>query len=87
MRKVVIRTYGGPEVLELTNVPDPSPDDHELLIDVEAIGVNFRDVRQRRGDYPGNVGIAGEGAGIVIARGRAVRSIAIGERVAWPVAR
>src|SRR5436309_2396207 len=64
MRGVAMAQPGGPEVLELRDVPDPAPGPGEVLVDVEAIGVNFRDVYERegKGDYasePGAIELAG----------------------------
>ncbi len=77
MHAVVFERNGGPEVLEYMNVPDPSLRDGHVLVEVEKVGVNFRDVYEREGlDYgqkpPAIVGV--EGAG---------RLAATGERVAW----
>ena len=77
MHAVVFERNGGPEVLEYREVPDPTPRDGQVLIDVECVGVNFRDVYEREGhDYgqkpPAVVGV--EGAG---------RIAGTGERVAW----
>jgi NADPH2:quinone reductase len=74
---VVIERNGGPEVLEVKDMPDPMPGEGEVLVDVEAIGVNYRDVYEREGSayataLPAIVGI--EGAGTVADTG---------ERVAW----
>lgn len=53
MRAVVVRRYGAPEVFELQQAPDPQPKQGEALIRVKAIGVNFADLMQRMGMYPG----------------------------------
>jgi NADPH:quinone reductase-like Zn-dependent oxidoreductase len=53
MRAVAIRKHGAPEVLELREMPDPQPKPGEVLIRVKAIGVNFADLLQRMGLYPG----------------------------------
>ncbi|HXX45809.1 MAG TPA: medium chain dehydrogenase/reductase family protein [Candidatus Acidoferrales bacterium] len=53
MRAVVVRRYGGPEVLEVQQAPDPQPKPGEVLIRVKAIGVNFADLLMRMGLYPG----------------------------------
>jgi len=52
MRAVEISTYGKPEVLRLTERPQPAPGPGELLIRVTASGVNRPDVLQRKGMYP-----------------------------------
>ena len=77
MHAVVFESNGGPEVLDYKEVPDPAPRDGQVLVDVEAVGLNFRDVYEREGlDYgqkpPAIVGV--EGAGIVMQTG---------QRVAW----
>jgi NADPH:quinone reductase-like Zn-dependent oxidoreductase len=53
MRALVVRRYGAPKVLEPQQVPDLQPKPGEVLIRVRAIGVNFADLLQRMGVYPG----------------------------------
>ena len=53
MRAMVVRRYGPPEVFESRDVPDPQPNAGEVLIRVKAVGVNFADLLQRMGIYPG----------------------------------
>lgn len=53
MRAMVVRRYGPPEVFESQEVPDPKPKAGEALIRVKAIGINFADLLQRMGIYPG----------------------------------
>src|SRR5579871_2119098 len=77
MQAIVYERHGGPEVLQLRDVPEPVPAAGEVLVDVEAIGVNFRDVyeREREGygsDPPAIIGA--EAAGTVVGSG---------ERLAW----
>ena len=76
MRAVVVTRSGGPEVLEVRDEPEPTAGPGKLLVDVEAIGVNFRDIYEREGNYGGPPPlIAGvEGCGTVAGTG---------ERVAW----
>jgi NADPH2:quinone reductase len=52
MRAVVLRETGGPDRLELTEVPDPEPGDGEVVVRVRAAGINFADVLVRQGRYP-----------------------------------
>ena len=52
MRAIVITSPGGPEVLRLTEVPDPVAGPGEVVIDVTAAGLNRADVLQRMGGYP-----------------------------------
>src|SRR3954452_9174025 len=87
MRAIVVTEHGGPEVLELQDRPDPSPGRGELLVAVEAIGVNFRDVYEREGkgthvsETPHPAGV--EGAGTVSAVGEGVTRFGEGDRVVW----
>lgn len=52
MKAVVLRRTGGPEQLELEDVPDPQPQPGQVRVTVRAAAVNFADVLVRRGDYP-----------------------------------
>jgi NADPH2:quinone reductase len=77
MRAVVYERHGGPDVLEYKEVPDPEPAEGQVLVQVEAVGVNFRDVYEREGqayarEPPSVVGV--EGAGTIAETG---------ERVGW----
>jgi NADPH:quinone reductase len=89
MRAIVIRTKGGPDVLELADEPQPTPGEDELLVAVEAVGVNYRDVYERegRGAAYGRAPvpriIGAEGAGTVL---RGAGEFAEGDRVAWAAA-
>jgi NADPH:quinone reductase len=84
MRAIVVTDHGGPEVLDLQDRPDPSPGPGELLVAVEAIGVNFRDVYEREGkgthvsETPHPAGV--EGAGTVLEGSGAFSP---GDRVVW----
>jgi NADPH2:quinone reductase len=90
VRGIVVTKQGGPEVLELRDVPDPEAGPGQLLVDVEAIGVNFRDIYEREGvggyssDPPFVMGA--EGAGTIAAIGDGVHDFRMGERVAWAAA-
>ena len=85
MRAIVIERNGGPEVLEPRDRPEPEPGPGELLVALEAAGVNFRDVYERRGGYgtPPPLVAGAEGAGTVEATGPDVTELGPGERVAW----
>ncbi|MEP9381967.1 NAD(P)H-quinone oxidoreductase [Nocardioides sp. KR10-350] len=52
MRAVIAEQPGKPEVLTVTEVPDPEPRDDEVVIDVAAAGLNRADLLQRQGFYP-----------------------------------
>ncbi|MFM7252785.1 MAG: NAD(P)H-quinone oxidoreductase [Ilumatobacteraceae bacterium] len=86
MRAVVIRSHGGPEVLEIADVADPVPGPDEVLVRVAATAVNRADVLQRMGAYPDPRGrtpeIPGlEFAGTVAAAGERVTMWRPGDRV------
>jgi NADPH:quinone reductase len=51
MKAVQIKEFGGPEVLEHTELPDPEPGDGEVLVEVARAGVNFADTHVTRNDY------------------------------------
>ncbi len=90
MRAIVVTRNGGPEVLELREEPAPQAGPGQVLVDVEAIGVNYRDIYEREGSgpYSGTPPfVAGiEGAGTVAAAGEGVTGLDVGDRVAWNAA-
>jgi NADPH2:quinone reductase len=53
MKAIVIPRFGGPEVLELHDVPEPQIGANEVRVRVEAAGVNFADIMSANGGYPG----------------------------------
>ncbi|HEY6422235.1 MAG TPA: NAD(P)H-quinone oxidoreductase [Pseudonocardiaceae bacterium] len=85
MRAITITEYGGPEVLAITEQPDPRPGPGEVLIDVAATAVNRADLLQRQGRYappPGASQIIGlECAGKVAELGEGVGGVAVGDEV------
>ena len=85
MTVIEIATPGGPDELKLATRPTPRPGEGEVLVRVEAAGVNRPDVMQRQGRYPpppGASDIPGlEIAGEVVALGRGAAGVAAGERV------
>jgi NADPH2:quinone reductase len=80
-----IHAHGGPEVLQWEPVAASVPGCGEVLIRQTAIGLNFIDVYERTGLYPGALptGLGREGAGVVEAVGPRVRGVAVGDRVAY----
>jgi NADPH2:quinone reductase len=84
MRAIRVHELGGPESLRLDVVPDPVPGPGEVLVRLEATGVNFVETYQRKGVYPMKLPyIPGEeGAGTVAAVGPGVEDVRVGERVA-----
>ena len=53
MKAIWFERLGGPDVLEVRDVPDPVPGDGEVLVNVEAVGVNYRDVYERTREHYG----------------------------------
>ena len=82
VRAWVVTAIGGPEVLELRDEPAPTPGPGELLVDVAAAGVNYRDVYERNGMYPTRLPVVAgiEGAGTVV---QGAGEFSPGDRVAW----
>jgi NADPH2:quinone reductase len=80
--------HGGAEVLDLVEVPAPSPGPGEVLIRNVAIGLNFIDIYQRTGLYPLPLpsGLGKESAGVVEAVGEGVTRFKVGDRVATATA-
>ena len=85
MRAVVITAPGGPEVLNLEEVPDPVPGEGEVVVEVAAAGVNPADVMQRQGFYPPPPGASAypglECSGRIAAVGRGVSGWREGDSV------
>ncbi len=85
MRAVVITEPGGPEVLQLQEVPDPLPAPSEVVLDVAAAAVNRADLLQRQGSYPPPPGaseyLGMECSGTVVAIGDEVAGWVIGDEV------
>ena len=85
MKAIQVKQVGGPEVMELVDLPVPEPKVNEAVVKLAASGVNFIDVYNREGRYqvplpftPGQ-----EGAGEVVSVGKDVKLVRIGDRVAW----
>lgn len=51
MRAVQIQEFGGPDVLEIVDLPDPEARDGEVVVEVARAGMNFADTHQRQNDY------------------------------------
>ncbi|MBL1076537.1 quinone oxidoreductase [Nocardia sp. 2] len=88
MRAIQVSEHGGPEVLTYTEVPDPQIGPGQLLVETEAIGVNFIDTYIRTGRYPQSVPYipGSEGTGVITEIGSGVSDFAVGDRVAWAAA-
>jgi NADPH2:quinone reductase len=85
VRAIQIAKTGGPEVLELVELPTPKPGAGQVLVKVAASGVNFIDTYLREGRYPATLPfIPGqEAAGTVVELGAGVSGFHVGDRVAW----
>jgi NADPH2:quinone reductase len=85
MKAIKVHEYGGPEVLNYEDVPEPEPGPGQARVRLAASGVNYIDVYQRTGVYPMDLPlIAGqEGAGEVEAVGEGVEEISAGDYVAF----
>jgi NADPH2:quinone reductase len=85
-KSILIRSHGGPEVIEMVeaDVPDPGPG--EVRIRQHAIGVNFIDIYYRTGLYANTLphGLGFEAAGVIDAVGANVSGLKEGDRVAYP---
>jgi len=89
MKAIQVKETGGPEKMELVDLPQPVPGPQQALVKIAASGVNFIDVYFRTGlykvDLPFTVG--SEAAGTVESVGSGVTEVAPGDRVAYAMAR
>jgi len=85
MKGIQIKRYGGPEVLEYGELPDPVPGAGQALVNVHVAGVNFTDIYQRTGRYAGTLPFTPgvEGVGVVERVGSDVTDVRAGDRVGW----
>lgn len=86
MKAIRIHSLGGPEVLQLEDVPEPQAKEGEAVVRIEAAGLNFIDVYFRTGLYKGPAlpfTLGQEAAGTVAAVGAGVTDVAVGDRVAY----
>jgi NADPH:quinone reductase-like Zn-dependent oxidoreductase len=97
MKTYEIQKYGGPEGLELVDRPRPEPGDHDVVVQIRAASLNYRDLVVIRGKYDrnpreGRVPLS-DGAGEVVSVGPAVTRVKVGDRVVgcffqgWPSGR
>src|SRR3954465_8591779 len=87
MRAIVVTRTGGPGVLEARDEPDPQPAAGQVLVELEAAGVNFRETYEREGaggytNEPPFVAGAVD-SGTVTAVGEGAGEFSVGDRVAW----
>jgi NADPH:quinone reductase len=85
MKAIQVKQTGGPEVMELVDLPVPQPKPNEAIVKIQASGVNFIDVYNREGRYkaPLPFVLGQEAAGVVSAVGAEAKGIAEGDRVAY----
>ena len=88
LQRVIVKAFGGPEQLSIETISEPlRPGSGQLLVDVEAAGVNYLDVYQRKGlspvSLPFTPGYEGVGRVREIGESTARNTVAVGERVAW----
>jgi NADPH2:quinone reductase len=81
-----IHATGGPETLSIDDVPMPTPQPGQVVVQTAAAGVNFIDIYHRTGAYPlplpATLGV--EASGTVVDVADDVSTLAVGDRVAWP---
>ena len=89
MKAILVNVPGGPESLQLVDIPVPQPGPGQALVRISASGVNFIDIYFRTGLYKSDVPVAigSEAAGTVEAVGEGVTEVAPGDRVAYAMAR
>ncbi|MGA2855424.1 MAG: quinone oxidoreductase [Candidatus Sulfotelmatobacter sp.] len=85
MKAIRVQHTGGPEVLELAEIPVPQPKPPEALVKVNVAGVNSIDGHFRDGSFRAHLPFVPgqEGAGVVTAVGTQVKALKVGDRVAW----
>src|SRR5260370_10539900 len=85
MKAIELTETGGPEVMQLREIPTPTPQQDEVLIRVAVTGVNFIVLYVRSGRYGNKVPFTAgeEAAGTVVAVGKSVSHLHEGDRVAW----
>src|ERR1700730_12611799 len=95
MQAILIRAYGGPDVMRLEPLPTPVPGPGDALVRIHAASVNFIDVQKRRGELAGQAFynryagdqlpafMGSQGVGTVEALGPGVANVHLGDRVSF----
>src|SRR5882762_1974443 len=97
MKAIRIHAYGGPDVMQLEELPMPVPGPEQALVRVHAASINFIDVQKRRGELVGQAfyhragggepefpaTLGSQGVGVVEALGPGVTNVKVGERVSF----
>jgi NADPH:quinone reductase len=86
MKAAVINEKGAPEVLVYSDVPKPEAKPGQILVKIEAAGINFAEIERRRGGFypvptPMPYILGGEYAGVIEAIGEGVEGLAVGDEV------
>ena len=79
MRAILRKSFGGPEVLYVTEHPAPEPRNGFVLIEVKAFGLNHAELYMRSGNWPEAAPISGIEVSVSCARARAVSSFRDGK--------
>lgn len=81
--RMIVRAHGGPEMIEREDFAVPSPGCGEVLIETEAVGLNFIDTYYRKGLYPDALpfSLGSESVGRIVALGEGVSGFTVGDRV------
>src|SRR3974377_1282496 len=89
MKSIQVREPGGPEKMQLVDVPKPAPGPKQPLVRLAASGAKFTELYFRTGLYKADIPITlgNEGAGTVEAVGPEVTEVAVGDRVAYAMSR
>jgi NADPH2:quinone reductase len=87
--RIVVRAHGGPDVMERESFDPGDPAEDEVIVETEAIGLNYIDTYFRSGLYPADLPLTlgSEAAGRIVRAGSAVKGFAVGDRVAVATAR
>jgi NADPH2:quinone reductase len=86
MKAIQVKQVGGPEAMEVVEMPVPQPKANEAVVKLAASGVNFVDVYFREGRYKAAAlpfVLGQEGAGVITDVGAEAKSVKVGDRVAW----
>ncbi|TYS64591.1 quinone oxidoreductase [Sutcliffiella horikoshii] len=87
MKALTFNKFGDPDVLQYSEIPQPSICENDVLVQTKAIGLNFADIYRRKGNYhlvgepPYILGY--EGAGMVVKVGTSIKDIKVGDRIAF----
>jgi NADPH2:quinone reductase len=85
MKAIRVHAPGGPEGMVYEDIPDPKAGAGQAVVKVEAVGLNFAEVNQRKNANPANLPmqIGGEAAGTIVELGEGVTGFSVGDRVAF----